>query len=147
MSEDQFHRLAVGAAPAVAAIYVSGLVAEDRTVQVQLQRRPALAAAWAPALGLDPSLPADRTARTAAPAADLATLRDYAQAVYTASDQYLAGLRAEDLDRELDLAPRGRVSLNWLLFARLIGPISRRAGEILAIRRASGLGGLPDGME
>ena len=48
---------------------------------------------------------------------DLAALKSYAEAVYAATDGYLAGLSDADLDRELDLSAVGfgKQKLSWML--------------------------------
>src|SRR5688572_1671546 len=39
---------------------------------------------------------------------DLPAMREYAQAVYANTDEYLATLKDADLDRELDMGPMGK---------------------------------------
>ena len=54
---------------------------------------------------------------------DLPVLREYAQAVYSASDDYLAGLSPDDLDEVLDLTALGMapVTRAWVVARYLIG--------------------------
>jgi hypothetical protein len=67
---------------------------------------------------------------------DWSTFRCYAQAVYAASDSYLAECTAAELDCQCDLSAfgLGTQSLNWALYNLVIGHAVSHAGEIAAIR-------------
>lgn len=74
---------------------------------------------------------------------DLPALRRYAEVIYAATDAYLAGLKPEDLERELEF-PAGR-SRTWTLSRVLSGPLIghhlNHCGEIAALKGAQALTG------
>ncbi len=76
---------------------------------------------------------------------DLAQLRKYAQAVYTAVDAYIGSLTEQDLDREIDLTDSGlgKHTLNWALHAIVIGHTHNMSGEISAAKGLQGAQGYP----
>ncbi len=76
---------------------------------------------------------------------DWPTFRLYAQAVYAASDSYLAGCTAGELGRQFDLSAfgLGAQSLNWALYNLVIGHAVSHAGEIAAVKGVQGLKGHP----
>jgi hypothetical protein len=76
---------------------------------------------------------------------DLPALRQYAQAVYDNTDQYIAGCTPEDLDKELDLSGVGgdRTTLGEALARRIVGHVDNIAGEISCLKGLQGLQGYP----
>jgi hypothetical protein len=76
---------------------------------------------------------------------DWSAFQQYAQAVYAASDSYLARCQPADLDRQLDLSAfgLGTQSLNWTLYNLVIGHAATHTGEIAAIKGIQGLKGHP----
>lgn len=73
---------------------------------------------------------------------DLAAFREYAQAVYAATDDFLAGLSDEDLAEEIETfsgkQPRARY-----LGTICLWHIASHQGEISALKGIQGLKGLP----
>ncbi len=147
LTPDQLHQLPAGRARTIAGVYAQGLAAEDRAVQSTLQQKEPLATTtWNGKQGLSALPPpggSDPTDWARSVRVDLPALRGYAQDVYTASDEYLGSLSPEDLDRELDIGGGRMQSLNWVLFAFVIGRVTTACGEIAAVRRAQGLAGYP----
>ena len=75
---------------------------------------------------------------------DLAALRSYAQAVYAATDEYLATLTDEDLGREIDASEVGfgKQALGTLLSILCMNAVAH-TGEISVIKGLQGLQGYP----
>ena len=76
---------------------------------------------------------------------DLAQLREYGGAVAAATDEWLATLAPEDLDRMIDLSAFGfgERSLAWVLGGAVIGHTQAHWGEISALRGLHGAKGFP----
>jgi hypothetical protein len=136
----------------VGATYAHVVLSEDRIVNGALRHeKPLYETTWAGKLGLSEPMPTrgpdwhnymDWTRRVQV---DLSAFREYAQAVYASSDQYLASLTAEDLDRQLDLSGVGmsQESLGWILGRQLVGHVDNIAGEISCLKGLQGLRGYP----
>lgn len=74
---------------------------------------------------------------------DLTKLREFAKSVYQATDAYLAGLKAEDLDKELDLPVFGKQNLAHVISTFVILHIANLTGEISAAKGFQGHKGYP----
>lgn len=76
---------------------------------------------------------------------DPAMLREYAVSVFAQTDAYLAGLSADDLDRDIDLsaAGMGSMTLASFLLATLLGNTLAHTGEISALKGVLGAKGYP----
>ena len=70
-----------------------------------------------------------------------AAFLEYEQAVWAATDAYLAGLTAEDLDRKVKLGPRELTVAELLIMAA--NQSLSHAGEIAALKGVQGAKGLP----
>ena len=73
---------------------------------------------------------------------DLPAARAYAQAVYAATDAYLAGLTPEDLDRQVDLFGMSQ-SLGAALGNFVVGHCHDIMGEISCLKGLQGVRGYP----
>ena len=75
---------------------------------------------------------------------DLPALRRYGQAVYAATDEYVASLTPEALARPLDLSALGlgQQSVMFVLTALLVNA-SMHCGEISCLKGLQGLKGYP----
>jgi len=76
---------------------------------------------------------------------DLPQLREYVQAVFKNTEEYVAGLKPEDLDREMDLtsAGLGKMSLGaFITLTSVIHP-SNHIGEISCLKGLQGAKGYP----
>ena len=73
---------------------------------------------------------------------DLPAARAYAQAVYAATDSYLAGLTDEELNRDLDLSAMGlgTMKVSYLINTMLIDTAAH-CGEISCIKGLQGAKG------
>jgi hypothetical protein len=76
---------------------------------------------------------------------DVPALREYAQAVYANTSEYLSSLTPEDLDTPVDLSALGfgQANVGWMLSALVIGHINNIAGEISCLKGLQGAKGYP----
>ena len=76
---------------------------------------------------------------------DMPQARDYVQAVFKSTEEYVAGLKPEELDREVDLsaAGLGKMSLaSFITMTSVIHP-SNHIGEISCLKGMQGAKGYP----
>lgn len=75
---------------------------------------------------------------------DLPALRQYAQAVYQKTDQYVASLQPEDLTREIEMDEDfGKQSLAWVLSMVAVVHPSNHCGEVSCLKGVQGAKGYP----
>jgi hypothetical protein len=74
---------------------------------------------------------------------DMVKLREYAKAVYAATDAYVASLKDEDLSKEIDLGGWGKKTVAQMLSGFVIAHANSLAGEIAAIKGIHGAKGYP----
>ena len=76
---------------------------------------------------------------------DLAALRQYAQAVYAATDDYVASLDDQALGRIVDLSAvgQGERSVGWLLTTGVVTNMLLHCGEISCLKGFKGSRGYP----
>lgn len=130
----------------VGSVYAHVVFSEDQLIQGMLQGRPPLyqSQGWASRLNVpmsaSPELNPDwaRSVRM-----DLAPFREYAKAVYAATDAYVAGLSAADLERKVDTGFVGEQSVAFVLGNIAAWHVAEHGGEIAALKGVQGLKGLP----
>jgi len=138
-----------GIANPLGASYAHLLLGEDFIINGMLKGSAPLAAgSWAGKIGISepPPPPTDawdkwgRQVRV-----DLAALRQYAQAVYKASDEYLASLNGDALSRPLDLSAFGvgEQTVGWLLSNAVVGHVNGHCGEVACLKGLQGAKGYP----
>jgi hypothetical protein len=146
------HWIPPGRANPVGATYAHVVISEDRTINAILRhRRPLYDSTWAGRTGLNELMPAqgeewhDYAAWTRRLRADLPAVREYAQAVYANTDEYLASLSPDDLDTAIDLSGTGsgQVTLGQILSRDVVGHTDNIAGEISCLKGLQGLQGYP----
>jgi hypothetical protein len=139
-----------GKATPIGANYLHLVQTEDGIVQQVLQQKEMLGATtWADKLGAsEPQPPPGTTEQdyfdwSRRVQVDLPVLREYAQAVYSASDDYLAGLSSGDLDEVLDLTALGMppVTRAWVVTRYLIGHADNICGETSTMKGLQGANG------
>jgi hypothetical protein len=138
-----------GTAFNIATNYAHALTSEDFGVHRLLLGKDLLAATdWAGAFGaggvppLGPGGDLKAWSRTAT--VDLATLQRYGQAVYAATDRFLASLTPADLDRPLDLSAVGFGQQTWLfILTAVLANVSLHTGEISCLKGQQGGRGYP----
>src|SRR5690242_942148 len=110
VTPEEAHWMPPGQANPIGATYAHVVLTEDRIINGAIQRNtPLYNTAWADKTGLSELMPTrgeawkDYANWTRRLRVDLPALRAYAQAVYDASDAYLATLSPADLDAPRDL--------------------------------------------
>jgi hypothetical protein len=73
---------------------------------------------------------------------DVATMREYANATYAATDEYLTSIGDAELTREIDMGPAGRFPLGQLLTI-MMGNVAWHTGEIACLKGLQGAKGYP----
>jgi hypothetical protein len=76
---------------------------------------------------------------------DVPAFRLYAQAVYAATNDYLASLTEEALSRQIDVSNMGlgQKPLSWCLNALVISHLNNMIGEISCLKGLQGARGYP----
>jgi hypothetical protein len=76
---------------------------------------------------------------------DMPQLLDYAKAVFRATEEYVGGLKADELDREIDLtnAGLGKMSLGAFISMTSVIHPSNHIGEISCLKGLQGAKGYP----
>jgi hypothetical protein len=74
---------------------------------------------------------------------DLPRFQEYAEAVFAATDAYLADLPDAGLDRKIQGATGGEYTLGWGIAILLGQHGAQHSGEIAALKGVQGLKGLP----
>ncbi len=73
----------------------------------------------------------------------LPAFREYAKAVYAATDAYIAGLSDADLDRKVQTGFVGEQTVAFVVSNILGWHVAEHTGEIAALKGVQGLKGLP----
>jgi hypothetical protein len=146
------HAVPPGIANPLGATYAHLVCSEDLLVQGMLKQGALLGASTlAGRTGLSEPMPnpgpgqsayADWTRRVRV---DLPALRAYAQAVYAATDAYLASLHDIDLERPMDLSfvGLGQQTLGVMLSLLVLHHIGTETGEIACLKGLQGVRGYP----
>jgi hypothetical protein len=138
-----------GVANPLGATYIHLLGAEDFMLSsVARPDKPLAAGDFAGKTGASEPSPgpgpgADEWARRVK--VDLAQARDYAQAIYKRTDDYLASLKPEDLDAEIDLSMfgMGNQPRSALVANIVLQHINNHLGEISCLKGMQGAKGYP----
>ena len=149
VTAEQAHWAPPGIANPLGANYAHLILSEDSVINGLLKGSAPLAmSTWASKLGLSappppPTEPWDKWGRQVR--VDLAALREYAQAVYKASDEYLASLNGDGLNRPVDLSTfgAGEQTVGWLLSNVVVGHVSGHCGEVACLKGLQGAKGYP----
>jgi len=138
-----------GKAFSIAANYAHVLASEDLGVQVLLRGKDPLAdTTWAGRVGVGEAPPmgpgGDLKGWSRRVSVDVAALRGYGRAVYAATDEHLATLGPEDLERRLDLSRFGFGEQTVLfVLTALLANASLHTGEISCLKGLQGATGYP----
>ncbi len=152
VTTEQAHWLPPGQANPIGATYAHLVISEDMIINGMLRgSTPLFGSNWAGKTGLSEPMPLpgpawqDYGPWTRRVKVDLAALREYAQAVYAASDAYLAELPADALSTPLDLSDlgMGKVTLGWVLSRLVVGHVDNECGEISCLKGLQGRRGYP----
>jgi len=149
VTPEQASRIPEGKALPIAAHYAHLIVGQDLPLHgMLLGRAPLIASSWAGRAGFaggpppfGPNAPWGEWARTTK--FDLSALRQYAEAVYAASEEYLAALDDEGVNRPVDLSAvgGGMQTVGWLLTAAFIVNVNMHCGEISCLKGLEGYKG------
>ena len=135
-----------GIANPLGASYAHAVLSEDGMVnQLLMGELPLFEGKWKGKTGIsDPRMGSEfdwaREVKV-----DLETAREYAKAVYSSTDEYLASLNPDDLDRVLDLSEvgLGEKSIALLLSSFVSSHTSNMTGEISTLKGLQGAKGYP----
>jgi len=147
LSPDHLHWAPPGTANTIAATYAHVVGSEDSIIHGTLARKPLLAEGeWAGRNGISLPIPqrgSDWFAWSRRVRVDLPAARSYAEAVYAATDEYLASITSDQLDRPPAVPLPGNQTLSWLIRNLLVLHASVHTGEIAVLKGLQGLVGLP----
>ncbi|MGB6411445.1 MAG: DinB family protein [Candidatus Deferrimicrobiaceae bacterium] len=155
VTQEQAHWIPPGVAMPIGATYAHVVVSQDGVINGMLKGgAPLFASKYAGKTGLsemppdfDPEKPGlpDWSAWSRKVKVDLPAFRKYAQAVYAASDEYLATLRGKDLDRPIDLTALGfgQSTVGFLVNNAVLGNAFTHCGEISCLKGLQGKKGYP----
>lgn len=155
VTAEQAHWQPSGQALPIAAHYGHVVVLEDFAIGGMLAgTQPLFATRWAGKTGFSSLPPLPGPATRGIPAwdqwgralkADLPAARGYAQAVYEATDRFLAALPDAGLDQPLDLSGvgLGQRTVGWLLTGPVVANIHMHCGEISCLKGIQGARGYP----
>jgi hypothetical protein len=138
-----------GVANPIGATYAHAVLSEDRMLNDMLRGAAPLAAtAYAGKTGLSEMPPRGGdgyTEWTRNVQIDLPALKEYAQAVYTGTSDYLSSLSADDLDRPVDLSNigLGKQHVAFVLTTMIDWHIDAHCGEISCLKGLQGAKGYP----
>ena len=135
-----------GKAQPIGANYIHVLTTEDFMVNVIVQGgAPLMASSYADKTGFSEAPPpGNRDEWASRVQVDLEAVRAYGQAVYAATDAYLASASDEDLDRMLDLSALGFGTQSVaFVFNLLLLNVYNHCGEISCLKGLNGLQGYP----
>lgn len=146
VAPELFATQAPGTASSVGERYGHMATGEDNLVHLVLQGKPPLmSTTWEGRTGIsEPRFGTDREharrVRT-----EIGQVKEYAAAVYAASDAYLGSLADADLDRAVDMTAFGFGNVPvWFVVTRLIvGHAYEVHGEIAALKGVLGARGFP----
>ena len=149
VTPEQAHWAPPGVANPVGATYVHILGAEDMILCGMARgTKPLAAGEFAGKTGVSEPPPRpgpglDEWARRVK--VDLPQVRAYAQAVYKQTDDWLASLKADDLDKEIDMSSfgMGKQPMRVLVAGIVLQHINNHLGEISCLKGLQGAKGYP----
>jgi hypothetical protein len=151
ITQEQLEKVPGGKAHPLGATYAHLIFSEDAIMQGMVQgKAPLFATTWKDKTGASEPMPAMDEKWSEANDAwgksvkiNLAELREYAKAVYAATDDYLATLKDEDIEKEIDLGSWGKKSFTDFMTGFIIGHTFSLAGEISVLKGVQGAKGYP----
>ncbi len=149
IQEDHLHKSPGGKAFPIGATYAHLVLSEDMIIHSMIQgKQPLYETTFKDKTGTDKPMPAwDENWSTAneewsnSVKIDLAQLKEYAKAVFAATDEYVSGLTDEDLEKEIDLGSWGKKTVADMLSGFVIGHTYSLMGELAALKGIQGVKG------
>jgi hypothetical protein len=144
VTEEQFNWIPADTLNPIKAAFLHVVAGEDIMIQMLIQGKPPLwsMGGWGKQIGLESAPGGGRGwAEARAASVRLAPVLAYAEAVCGATNDYLAILTEEDLDRHVSFF--GQDSTVAGVLARMVTHIAGHAGEIAAVKAMQGVMGLP----
>ena len=155
VTPEQAHWIPPGVANPIGANYAHVVLSRDGAVNGMFKGGvPLFAAGWAGKTGVSELPPAPDPGKPGFPdwsgwsrkaRVDLPAMRKYAKAVYAASDEFLATLSPEDLERPVDLTAvgLGKSTMGFVINNGIVGNASTHCGEISCLKGQQGKRGYP----
>lgn len=155
LTAEQIHWIPPGVANPISASYAHVVTGTDGIINGILKGdAPLMATSWAGKVGLSEPPPAPDSSNPGLPnwgewgrrvKIDLGALREYAQAVYASTDDYLAALTDADLNRPIDLSGIGldESTVGQTLMGGVLSNVQWHTGEISCLKGLQGLKGYP----
>ena len=146
LTSEQAHWMPAGKALAAGPLFVHLASGEDLFLNMMTGRQPLAMGAYAGKTGASEPHPMggyDEWAQRVK--VDLPQLRGYVQAVFKNTEEYVASLKPEDLDNELDLTSSGlgKMSLGAFITLTAVIHTSNHIGEISCLKGLQGAKGYP----
>jgi hypothetical protein len=126
----------------IGAIYAHTIFGEDGLLNglIRGQKPVYYSGGWAEKIGLD--MPQGGLEPDWAPSMDMGTFREYAKAVYEATDAYLANASEEDFAKVIDAGFAPPMPAQLFVANILAWHVATHQGEISALKGVQGLDGL-----
>ena len=146
LTPEQAHWPPAGKALAAAPLYVHLASGEDLFLNMMTGRQPLAMGPYAGKTGASEPHPMGGYEEWAGRVkVDLPQLQEYVKAVFKNTEDYVASLKPEDLDREIDLtsAGLGKMSLGAFITITAVIHPSNHIGEISCLKGLQGAKGYP----
>jgi hypothetical protein len=150
VTPEQAHWTPPGIANPLGATYAHAVSGEDALLHSLVTGDPPLSATtWAGKMGISEPAPrpgeGDYVAWTRAVRIDLPKLREFAQAVYAQTDDFLASLGEEGLEKPLDLSRfgLGQQTVGIFIGGIMLQHVNNHCGEISCLKGIQGAKGYP----
>ena len=146
VTPEQAHWQPAGKATPLGAQYTHIILGEDLFLNMLVGRQPLGMSAYAGKMGVSEPPPMDGAwdewARRVK--LDLPALRQYAQAVYKNTLDYVSSLKPDDLEREIDMSNfgLGKQTLAWVMNS-VVSHVAGHCGEISCLKGLQGAKGYP----
>lgn len=151
IKDEDLHKDPGGLALPLGATYAHLVFSEDVITHTMLQQKmPLFENTWKDKTGASSPMPPmdenyEKANREWAKSVkiDLSQMREYAQAVFAATDEFINSLKDEDLEREVDLGSWGKKTIAFMLSEYIVGHTFSLAGELSALKGVHGAKGYP----
>ncbi len=149
VSQEEATRLPPGEALSIGANYAHVVTSQDMGLAMLTGSAPLIGTAWAGRAGLSeppPFGPGSSIRKWSETATiNLKDLREYAAAVYAASDEYFGAMTEEDFRRPIDLSGLGlgEQPASFIMMAGWVNNVNMHCGEVSCLKGQRGAKGYP----